>query len=66
MNRIYEWFRLLLTVFLLNKAGPSFALVDWIKPGSDRWGLYTNHSPDYDFANPDSDWLFTLTLDFVF
>lgn len=39
---------------------------DWIKPDSDSWGLYTNHSADYNFANPDSDWLFTLSLDFVF
>lgn len=39
---------------------------DWVKPDDDSWGLLTNHGPDYDFAHPDSDWLFTLSLDFVF
>ena len=39
---------------------------DWIKADKDSWGLYTNHAADYNFANPDSDWLYTLSLDFVF
>ncbi|RLJ17010.1 hypothetical protein DJ031_16270 [bacterium endosymbiont of Escarpia laminata] len=39
---------------------------DWIQPDKNSWGLYYNHAPDYDYANPDSDWLFTLSLDFIF
>lgn len=39
---------------------------DWVRPDHDSWGLLTNHGPDYDFADPGSDWLFTLSLDFVF
>lgn len=39
---------------------------DWIRPDKDSWGLYFNHAPDYDFADPGSDWLLTLSLDFVF
>lgn len=40
--------------------------VDWIKPDDDSWGLYFNHSPTYDYANPEEDWLFTLSVDFIF
>ena len=39
---------------------------DWIRPDKKSWGLYSNHAPDYNFADPGSDWLFTLSLDFVF
>lgn len=39
---------------------------DWIRPDKNSWGMYSNHAPDYDFADPGSDWLFTLSLDFVF
>ena len=39
---------------------------DWIQPDKESWGLYYNHAPDYDYNNPESDWLFTLSLDFVF
>ena len=39
---------------------------DWVKPDRDSRGLYTNHAADYNFTNPDSDWLYTLSLDFVF
>lgn len=39
---------------------------DWIKPDEDSWGLYFNHSAEYDYVNPDSDWLFTLSIDFIF
>jgi hypothetical protein len=39
---------------------------DWIRPDKNSWGLYSNHAPDYNFADPGSDWLFTLSLDFVF
>ena len=39
---------------------------DWVQPDKQSWGLYYNHSEDYDYANPDHDWLFTLSLDFVF
>jgi hypothetical protein len=39
---------------------------DWIKPSNNSWGIYTNHAPDYNYAHPDSNWLLTLSLDFVF
>lgn len=40
---------------------------DWIRPDNNSWGLYTNHSPTaYDYADPGSNWLFTLSLDFIF
>lgn len=39
---------------------------DWIRPDNNSWGLYSNHAPDYNFEDPGSDWLFTLSLDFVF
>jgi hypothetical protein len=39
---------------------------DWIKPDQNSWGLYTNHGPTYDYANPGTDRLLTLSLDFVF
>jgi hypothetical protein len=39
---------------------------DWVRPDKNSWGLYSNHAPDYNFADPGSDWLFTLSLDFVF
>lgn len=39
---------------------------DWIRPDRNSWGLYTNHAPNYDYANPGSNWLLTVGLDFVF
>jgi hypothetical protein len=39
---------------------------DWIRPDKNSWGLYTNHGPTYDYANPGTDRLLTLSLDFVF
>lgn len=40
--------------------------VDWVQPGKNSWGLYSNQSPAYNFDKPGSDWLFTLNVDFVF
>lgn len=39
---------------------------DWIQPDNNSWGLYTNHSANYNYANPGGSWLFTLSMDFVF
>jgi hypothetical protein len=39
---------------------------DWVRPDNDSWGLYYNHAPDYDYTNPGSDWLLSMSLDFVF
>lgn len=39
---------------------------DWIQPDDNSRGLFINNSADYDLDNPDSDWLLTLSLDFVF
>jgi len=39
---------------------------DWIRPDDESWGLYFNQAPDYDYTHPGSDWLFTLSLDFIF
>jgi hypothetical protein len=40
--------------------------VDWIKPDGHAYGLYTNHAPTYNRANPSGDFLFTVNLDFIF
>ncbi|MGR8931897.1 MAG: hypothetical protein ACU836_14785 [Gammaproteobacteria bacterium] len=39
---------------------------DWIQPDGNSWGLYTNHVSTYNYSNPKSDWLFSLSVDFVF
>lgn len=39
---------------------------DWIQPDGNSWGMYTNHGPNYNYNNANSDWLFTLSMDFVF
>ena len=42
---------------------------EWIKPDDNSWGLYTNHAYGYgdaDYLNPSSEWLHTVSLDFVF
>lgn len=39
---------------------------DWIQPDGNSWGLYTNHGPNYSYQKADSDWLLSLSLDFVF
>ncbi len=39
---------------------------EWIQPDHNSWGLYTNHGSDYDYRYPKSNWLFTLSVDFVF
>lgn len=51
---------------VLNEQATLKVQTDWIQPDDDSWGLYFNHSSDYDFNNPESDWLFSLSLDFIF
>jgi hypothetical protein len=43
--------------------------LDYIRPDRDSFGLYTNHADAYGdpaYRRPGSDWLFALSLDFVF
>ena len=40
--------------------------IDRIMPDHDSYGLLFNHGPEYDFNHPDSEWLFSLSLDFIF
>ncbi len=39
---------------------------DNITPHTESWGLYTNYAPDYNYLDPESNWLITMSLDFVF
>ena len=50
----------------LNEQSTLKFQADWVRPDKASWGLYYNHSEDYAYTNPASDWLFTLSLDFVF
>ncbi|MBL8483771.1 MAG: hypothetical protein JNJ60_16370, partial [Rhodocyclaceae bacterium] len=40
--------------------------IDWIRPDHNSFGTYRNFAPDYNFAAPGTDRLFTLNFDFVF
>lgn len=39
---------------------------DIIVPDKNVLGPYTNHAPSYDFSNPDTDLLLSMSLDFIF
>ncbi len=69
LSSTHDLDRTTLSVGFSRELSDQFTLkvqADFIKPDDNSWGDHINHSANYDFADPVTDTLFTVNLDFVF